>query len=290
MSIRRFNNITISTQKFSANAATSVGPLDGTSAARAGLSANSIYALGSTTSGVYWLKPSGYSTPFQTYCLMNVNGGGWMLMFKSRDVANTSSFLSYDHVYWGTLAPNATASNLLPSETLTDVATDIVNSYPFKESMITEYGSTSAYSTYLYGSANDGTARLFTSQASTNGIKYSTQVGASIVWGNGTLSGSSAGGSGSGFWTDNLNGQTACYNSSQSHTGTSYARWGIAYATEFYAGTQYSTSAYGIGLKTSKNGLTKTASSFGVNARNDAGGGNATATVTDNRKIEVWVR
>ena len=50
--------------------------LDGSTAAKAGTSAADIKSnTGTTTNGVYYIKPSGVSTAYQAYCNMNIGGG-----------------------------------------------------------------------------------------------------------------------------------------------------------------------------------------------------------------------
>ena len=57
--------------------------LDGTTQARAATSAQAILAVNpSATDGVYWIKPAGSSTAYQTYCIMSLEGGGWTQMMK----------------------------------------------------------------------------------------------------------------------------------------------------------------------------------------------------------------
>jgi len=57
---------------------------DGTSSARAGASASAIKSLsGTTTNGLYWINING--TPFEIYCDMNRDGGGWMLTYRCKN-------------------------------------------------------------------------------------------------------------------------------------------------------------------------------------------------------------
>jgi len=54
------------------------------------------FNAGQTTSGYYYIKPPGVSTPYYTYCDMTNQGGGWMLMMTvmpntSQHVTNNSA-------------------------------------------------------------------------------------------------------------------------------------------------------------------------------------------------------
>lgn len=58
--------------------------LNGSSSALAAPSALYIKNLtGTTTNGIYWIKPGTSSTAIQVYCDMNTDGGGWMLIARS---------------------------------------------------------------------------------------------------------------------------------------------------------------------------------------------------------------
>lgn len=71
---------------------------DGSTEALAGTSAADIKnTTGTTTNGQYWIKPTnGSGIAFQTYCIMNRDGGGWM---KAIQFSNLFNLSSSDHVY-----------------------------------------------------------------------------------------------------------------------------------------------------------------------------------------------
>lgn len=107
-----------------------IGIRDGSTAARAGLSALQIKSDYPTfTDGVYWIDVPGYG-PKQTYCLMDnkYDGGGWMLAMK----ATAGNTFNYAATYW------TSANTLNPSDvTLTnaDAKYDIMNGYLAKDMM-----------------------------------------------------------------------------------------------------------------------------------------------------------
>ena len=72
--------------------------IDGSTAAKAGTSAAQIKSnTGTTTNGVYYIKPSGVSTAYQAYCNMNI-GGGIILAAKIDDGSN--SYWHYNSNLW----------------------------------------------------------------------------------------------------------------------------------------------------------------------------------------------
>ena len=66
------------------------------SAALPGASCSDILADGQTTSGTYWINPSG--TPFQVYCDMTTSGGGWTILLSSANTVNQCTNLGFSGV------------------------------------------------------------------------------------------------------------------------------------------------------------------------------------------------
>lgn len=271
--------------------------VDGSSSATAAASASAIYSLtsGSSASGVYWIKPSGYATAFQTYCLMNSFGGShWMLMFLVRDAVASSNF-AYDASYWATLTPlNVSSGNLnYTSNTGTDVATEIVNSFAFQYVVCSFYGRDSNLSTYLLGSATDSAPHLLTAYTSVGLTMTKTGAGSdaeSVRDYSYSLTGGIAT---SGFPQYGTPGNQWRYNQSQNYSnGFSYARFGQAIATENYQSYFYSNNGRGLGIKSTLGGGSYAASAgFGyVNSRTNAGGSGPSGAINNSSKVEIWVR
>jgi hypothetical protein len=88
---------------------------DGSTAETAGLSAADIISSTGSSSlpdGLYWIKPSGYSTAFQIYCRMQPvgsSGTGWMMLMNWYG-SNNVDFRTDASLY--SLAPSVQSSNL----------------------------------------------------------------------------------------------------------------------------------------------------------------------------------
>jgi len=71
--------------------------LNGSTSELAAPSAQYIKNLtGTTTNGLYWIKPGTNPTAFQVYCDMNTDGGGWMLIARSHPTT-----INYGGTNWG---------------------------------------------------------------------------------------------------------------------------------------------------------------------------------------------
>ena len=271
--------------------------LDGSSSAQASTSAADIYSLtgGSAASGIYWIKPSGYATAFQTYCLMNSFGGfHWMLMFLVRDASASSAF-AYDASYWTTRTPiNVTSGNLnYTSNTSTDVATDIVASFAFRYLACSFYGRDSNLSTYLIGSSTNSSSQLLTAYTSVGLTMSKTGAGSDAESVRDYSYSADGGAATSGYPQWGTPGNQWRYNQSQNYSnGYSYARFGQAIATENYQSYFYSNNGRGLGIKSTLGGGGYAASAgFGyVNSRTNAGGSSPSGSINNSSKVEIWVR
>lgn len=86
-------------------------PNYGSSSSVPGKSCLSLKLDGITTDGTYWIDPdtTGPNAPFQAYCDMTTNGGGWTMLMK----ATRGTTFNYDANYWTTANTlNPTATNL----------------------------------------------------------------------------------------------------------------------------------------------------------------------------------
>jgi hypothetical protein len=258
---------------------------DGSSAAAAAPDAATIASYIGNIDGVYWIKPTGYGTAFKTYCLQSVNGGGWMLMFKTRNgTTSGNSTLRYDSTYWNSLGElNVSDANLAPTETVTDVATLITLSYAFNNCMLTRRYYDGNYSNYRYGSGSG--ARTLQNQTSSYGINMSNTVGSFNSLLSSLAQTNSAASGGLDYF---------CYNVSGGYAGgsnsTSYARWGNVGTGEPYQGQYYSSYGVGIGIGANNGAGTQYADSYRIHARSNAGGAGPSVTVEETTPMECWVK
>ena len=152
--------------------------LDGSTQAKANTSAAAIKTLtGTTTDGLYWIKPSGIATAFQVYCNMNIDGGIMMLMkFNSG-----STTFGYNSGYWtgNSLYNDGTPDLTVDADYKYQSARDIPISYFY----ITDSSVTNGYkytlSTTITGIHNifSGTNASFSPTSSIgNGISDNRQI------------------------------------------------------------------------------------------------------------------
>jgi hypothetical protein len=87
--------------------------MDGSTSARAAPSALYIKNLtGTTTNGIYWIKPGTSSVATQVYCDMNINGGGYMMVACSHPSSGPSSGWGWQGGAVGALGTYTTAYQL----------------------------------------------------------------------------------------------------------------------------------------------------------------------------------
>ncbi|GEM_PF-979159 len=81
-------------------------------------------------SDLYWIQPASVSAPFQTYCDMKTEGGGWTLVMKTDGTKKT---FSYDAAQWTSKTPLNPTS---PGYDATEAKLQSYTSLPFGQMML----------------------------------------------------------------------------------------------------------------------------------------------------------
>ena len=155
----------------------------GSSSATAGKSCYSLKLDGINTDGAYWIDPdgAGSNTPFQVYCDMTNNGGGWTMMMKS----TRSTTFNYYSSYW------TTSNTLNTANTDTndgDAKFRSFNEYPVRDLMARWPDINSGTWRWLQKDFNDATPITLPTFFSTANLKFFGDAKNFSGWSNGIFS------------------------------------------------------------------------------------------------------
>jgi len=189
--------------------------LNGSSPARAAVSARAIKQLtGTTTNGYYWIKPTSFDVPRYIYCDMNTNGGGWMLIgWHGGQQTGANSHVANNE--WNSTF--TLGSGVYSNATLTSVVAKNNDSYgvgyKFIKSLVTENRSSGVFSaTWWNDGGNNSRTYYYNTDGNADWDRYDVRAAQSPSWSSSdarnnwlrtgytsyTTSGRNGGGSGSG--------------------------------------------------------------------------------------------
>lgn len=252
-----------------------VGGNDGSSSAKAALSASAIKTLtGTNTDGVYWINLPTVG-PTQIYCIMDSNwdGGGWMMAMK----ATRGTTFNYSSSYWttdNTLNPTQTNQNDGDAkfETMNKFAAkDIMARFP---DITTSGGGISGRGVWTWLQNNfylSGTritpVSFFGTTGRTTIVSGAANVKANANWGSGIFSSQG----GFGFYGFNY--------TASGYWGSSSVRWGFGFNNENDEGSNDVSS--GIGMSS---GFGSYSAGDFINCCQDTTGINRSA------RVEIYIR
>jgi len=136
----RYNTSTTAFEFYNGTSWVGIGVLDGTSEATAAPSASYILSINPTaTSGLYWIKPSGTSIAYQTFCDMQYDGGGWVMAFAY--YKGQTPVQNVDVGYYS--SPQAAATAISQSISAIARTNDPLNSFCMPAGFWSAFGSNS---------------------------------------------------------------------------------------------------------------------------------------------------